>query len=108
MCPGVSQRHMMDKTSRRHAINSDRTRLPERGMVRFKVIGRAAKEDGILKALLASPLVDSELGLTLRCGGSVRGHRVLNHLPQPGVDDRFMGRHNAGGGQAALVQPRIP
>jgi hypothetical protein len=87
------------KSSQRRAIDSYRTRLTERGMVRFEVIGRdtdrelvrsiarrlaeggpeadrlraavnqalsgePSKKGGILKALLASPLVGSELDLT--------------------------------------------
>jgi hypothetical protein len=89
----------MPKSSQRRAIDNYRTRLTERGMVRFEVIGREAdrelvrsiarrlaeggpeadrlraavdqavsgepsKKGGILKALLASALVGSELDLT--------------------------------------------
>lgn len=89
----------MPKSSQRRAIDNYRTRLAERGMVRFEVIGRDTdrelvrsvarrlaeggpeadrlraavgqaisgtppKKGGILKALLASPLVGSELDLT--------------------------------------------
>jgi hypothetical protein len=89
----------MTKTSQRRAIDNYRTRLTERGMNRFEVIGRDAdrelvrsvarrlaeggpeadrlraavnraissepqKKGGILKALLASPLIGSELDLT--------------------------------------------
>jgi hypothetical protein len=89
----------MSKTSQRRAIDNYRSRLTERGMVRFEVIGRDADRElvrsvakrlaeggpeadrlrsavnqavsgeppgkgGILKALLASPLIGSELDLT--------------------------------------------
>jgi hypothetical protein len=88
----------MRKTSQQRAIDSYRTRLAKRGMVRFEVIGRETdralvraiarrlaeggpgadrlrasvkqtisgeppRKGGILKALLASPLVGSELDL---------------------------------------------
>jgi hypothetical protein len=88
----------MTKSSQRRAIHNYRTRLTERGMTRFEVIGRDAdrelvrsiarhlaeggpeadrlravvsqaisgeppRKGGILKALLASPLVGSELDL---------------------------------------------
>jgi hypothetical protein len=89
----------MSKSSQRRAIDNYRTRLTERGMTRFEVIGRETdrklvrsiarrlaeggpdadrlraavsqvisgeppKKGGILKALLASPLIGSELDLT--------------------------------------------
>jgi hypothetical protein len=74
----------MPKSSQRRAIDNYRTRLTERGMVRFEVIGRDTdrelvrlraavnqaisgeppRKGGILKALLASPLVGSEIDLT--------------------------------------------
>ena len=89
----------MTKSSQQRAIENYRSRLAERGMVRFEVIGRdtdrqlvrdvaqrlavpgpeadrlraavsqavsgeASKIGGIVKALLASPLVGSELDLT--------------------------------------------
>ena len=89
----------MTKSSQRRAIDSYRSRLAERGMARFEVIGREtdreliravarrlakggpeadrlraavsqtisgepSRKGGIVKALLASPLVGSELDLT--------------------------------------------
>lgn len=89
----------MSTTSQRRAVDNYRTRLSERGMVRFEVLGREAdrellrtvarrlaeggpdaerlrdavsrsvsgepsKKGGILRALLASPLVGSELDLS--------------------------------------------
>ncbi len=89
----------MSKTSQRRAIENYRSRLAERGMVRFEVIGRDTdrelvrsvarrlaeggadadrlraavtqtisgeppRKGGILKALLASPLIGAELDLT--------------------------------------------
>jgi hypothetical protein len=89
----------MSKPSQQRAIDSYRSRLSERGLVRFEVIGRDTdrelvravarrlaeggpdadrlraavnqaisgeppRKGGILKALLASPLVGSELDLT--------------------------------------------
>jgi hypothetical protein len=89
----------MSKSPQRRALDSYRSRLTERGMARFEVIGRDGdrelirsvarrlaaggaeadrlraavhqslageppRKGGILKALLASPLVGSELDLT--------------------------------------------
>ncbi|MGF7055361.1 hypothetical protein GGC47_004572 [Bosea sp. OAE752] len=89
----------MSKSPQRRAIDNYRSRLTERGMARFEVIGRdddrelirsvakrlaeggsdadrlraavkqsisgeLPKKGGILKALLASPLIGSELDLT--------------------------------------------
>ncbi len=89
----------MNKSSQRRAIDNYRSRLTERGMVRFEVIGRdtdrelvravarclaeggpdserlrsavsqtlsgePGRKGGIVKALLASPLIGSELDLT--------------------------------------------
>ena len=88
----------MGKTSQRRAIDNYRSRLTERGMARFEVVGRdtdrelirsvartlaeggpdadrlraavsttisgeRARKGGIVKALLASPLIGSELDL---------------------------------------------
>ena len=89
----------MSKSPQRRALDSYRSRLTERGMARFEVIGRGGdrelirsvakrlaeggadadrlraavnqsisggppRKGGILKALLASPLIGSELDLT--------------------------------------------
>jgi hypothetical protein len=97
--PAIYRRPLMSKPSQQRAIDSYRSRLSERGLVRFEVIGRDTdrelvravarrlaeggpdadrlraavnqaisgeppRKGGILKALLASPLVGSELDLT--------------------------------------------
>ena len=64
----------MGNSSQQRAIANFRNRLAEKGLVRFEVTGRDADRDlvsgeapqkgGILKALLASPLIGSELNLT--------------------------------------------